>query len=203
MENQEFCGHDVAMWKRRVNEWVGGSMCLLLVGCAPTRATGIDPDTLKTHWSEPATSIGVWTTEESVESDQDAVSRAFTSLMQRRIACGRQPETCDVSTLAVPGSSVAVSLTRLMNERRQAGITASSRGSMKFRLESVELISPDTANVTTCTRDDTVLMIDSAIFDDSTYSARTKWTLQRIDGRWLWSDEDVIEWVLEEEVCDP
>lgn len=82
------------------------------------------------------------------------------------------------------------------------GITASDRGRATYRIEAVEFDSVDRAAVTTCLVDDTVLVIDSAIFDDSVYSARSIWTLERMEGDWRWSDERIIEWIMEGSLCD-
>jgi hypothetical protein len=88
-----------------------------------------------------------------------------------------------------------------MRERVDEGITASNRGSMKYEIEAVEFDESNKAMVTTCLHDDTILMVDGAVFDDSIYSARSVWTLARADGDWLWTDERVIEWIMEGDLC--
>lgn len=88
-----------------------------------------------------------------------------------------------------------------MEERIDEGIIASNQGRMRFEIESVEFDESNRAMVTTCLHDDTVLVIDGGVFDDSVYSARSVWTLARSDGEWLWTDERVIEWIMESDLC--
>lgn len=131
----------------------------------------------------------------------DVIATAFDAIMQRRIECGRRPRACDVDVLAVVGSSLHDRLTALMSERRAAGITASRRGSVRYRIDDVESTSDTRARVTTCLTDDTVLMSAGAIFDESRFSAVTVWTLERIDDRWLWADDEVVRWSRKEDLC--
>lgn len=135
------------------------------------------------------------------ESSEQIVTRAFAALMDRRIRCGRSPQTCEIERLAAVASPVFDQLTKLMASRISAGITASTRGRLQYRIESVAVPSLGRAVVTTCLHDDTVLVTDSAIFDDSVYSARSEWTLIESKGEWLWSDERVLEWVVEGNLC--
>lgn len=88
-----------------------------------------------------------------------------------------------------------------MAARMDAGIVASDRGRMSYEVESVEFDSPTQATVATCLHDDTVLLIESGVYDDSVYSARSVWTLVEIEGEWLWSEERVVEWVMEGNLC--
>lgn len=129
------------------------------------------------------------------------VATAFDELMMRRIECGRRPRTCDVGSLAVPGTALHRRLTELMDGRRVAGITASSRGAVRYRLDEVRIIAPDRALVTTCLTDDTVLVSGGAIFDDGIYSAITTWTMQHVDERWLWAEDHLSTWRRGEDLC--
>lgn len=88
-----------------------------------------------------------------------------------------------------------------MAARMDAGIVASDRGRMSYEIESVEFDSATQATVATCLHDDTVLLIESGVYDDSVYSARSVWTLVEIEGEWLWSEERVVEWVMEGNLC--
>lgn len=129
------------------------------------------------------------------------VGAAFAVLMKRRVDCGRRPRVCDVDALAVVGSPLHGRLTSLIAERRSAGIAASTRGSIRYRLEDVELVSAERARITTCLTDDTVLISAGAVFDDGLFSAETIWTMERVDGEWLWVDDAVVHWQRGEDLC--
>lgn len=149
-------------------------------------SSGVSPATSSTIGANPA----------------EVIAAAFDAIMKRRIECGRRPRACDVDTLAVVGTSLHDRLTALMDERRVAGITASRRGSVRHRIDDVESISDGRARVTTCLTDDTVLMSAGAIFDESLFSAVTVWTMERVDDRWLWADDDVVRWSRKEDLCE-
>lgn len=137
----------------------------------------------------------------STSSSEGAVAASFDALMMRRVECGRRPRTCEVETLAVVGSPLHGRLAELMAQRRSAEIVASRRGSLRYRIDGVDLQSPDRAAVTTCLTDDTVLMSGGAIFDDSLFSARSIWTMERVDDVWLWVDDELVEWRNGEDLC--
>lgn len=183
------------------NVVVAGSV----MGCA-SDSSGLDSTQLESHLVSPSSST--WTDVSTPDSTEpavmatDIVQKAFEELVARRMQCGRDPSTCDVLRLAIPGSQVERRLGELMSMRVADGIVASGRGSAVHRVESVEFEAPDRAVVTSCLYDDTVLVIDDAIYDDSVYSARSEWTLVERSGEWLWSDERVLEWALEDDLCD-
>lgn len=131
----------------------------------------------------------------------EVIEAAFDAIMKRRIECGRRPHRCDVDSLAVVGSSLHERLTALMDERRTAGITASRRGSVRHRIDDVQL-HDGRARVTACLTDDTVLMSAGAIFDESLFSAVTVWTMERIDDDWFWVDDQVVHWSRTEDLCE-
>lgn len=119
----------------------------------------------------------------------------------RRIECGRRPGSCDVDALAVFGSPLHGRLAELMAERRAAGIVATRRGSLRYRIDDVEVQSPDRASVTVCLTDDTILVSGGAVFDESLFSARSVWIMQRMDDVWLWVDDELLEWRNGEDLC--
>lgn len=133
--------------------------------------------------------------------DSNEIATAFESLMLARETCGRDPRRCDVSRLAVEGSSIWHNLHDLMTERASAGIVASRRGQVRRRIESIDVQSATQAIVSTCIFDDTVLIVESAIFDDSLYSARSEWTMTKVADRWLWSGERVIDFRVDGDMC--
>jgi hypothetical protein len=133
-------------------------------------------------------------------SPEARVSATFDELMKIRLACGRRPTRCDVDAVAVPGSAMHAELAETMDERARAGIVASSRGSLRYRIESV-VIEDDVARVSTCSLDDIVLMMDGSVFDESRVSARSEWTMVSVDGEWKWSDARVVDSTTEEDLC--
>jgi len=176
------------------------------LACSPASA-GLDSTQLESSWSSstiaaPSSTIaGSPDSIDETDVSPEQVEQAFERLVARRVSCGREPSNCDVSDLALPGSRVHQQLSELMQERIEEGITASNQGGMTFDIESVEFDESNRAIVTTCLHDDTVLVIDGGVFDDSVYSARSVWTLARSDGEWLWTDERVIEWIMEGDLC--
>jgi hypothetical protein len=88
-----------------------------------------------------------------------------------------------------------------MEERLRAGITASRRGSVRYRIDAVEMKTTGEAVVTTCLTDDTVLMSAGAVFNDSLYSAITQWIMRRSDRGWLWIEDQVLDWRTGEDLC--
>jgi hypothetical protein len=179
------------------------------VGCG-TDSTGLTSTEVQLQWTVPSTST--WTPvasplsselpAEEVDSEpHDRITRAFDQLVKRRVACGRAPQDCDVSRLAVAGSPIFDHLTDLMKERIDNGITASQEGSLRMRIDSLAVTGPGQATVSTCLVDDTVLVIDAAVYDDSLYSARSEWTLVESGEEWLWSSENVLEWAAERNLC--
>lgn len=176
-----------------------------LVACSPETA-GLDADRLVSSVSSPTSTawvaVGASQDLDTSKTPEDEIARAFDDLVTRRVECGREPSMCDVSTLAIEGSRVYQQLNELMNERMKAGIVASTTGRMNFEIESIDLEGTTRAHVTTCSYDDTVLTIESAVYDDSVYSARSVWTLVESEGTWLWSDEQVLEWIMEGNLCE-
>lgn len=181
-------------------------MAVMLVLGAACGSTS-NPTTASLLPSEPSTSALLPLEEQSQTStstsanSEDVVALAFDALMARRIECGRRPKNCEVSTLAEPASPLFLRLTSLIEERLRAGITASRRGSVRYRIDDVEMKTSDEALVTTCLSDDTVLMSAGAIFNDSLYSAFTRWTMRQSDRGWLWIDDQVLDWRTGEDLC--
>ena len=137
--------------------------------------------------------------EMDMEMDID-IAAAFDQLMDARLACGRRPEACRVDELAMVGSSIHQELTVLMDSRTRAGIVASTRGSLRYRIDDAR-VDGDHASITTCLYDDIVLTMDGSIFDESTMSAITEWTMVRSANGWRWSDWRVIDSTREGDLC--
>lgn len=179
------------------------------VGACSSDSIGLDSTRLQSEWNTTTTegsramSSGESAPDSTIDgaATRDAVTRAFEDLVARRVECGRDPVSCDVSRLTVAGSRMERQLTELMASRVAGGITASDRGSATHRIESVEIGSDGSAQVTSCLHDDTVLVVESGVFDDSVYSARSVWTLVEVDGQWKWKDERIVEWIVEGDLC--
>lgn len=195
-------------WIRLVATLLVGSV---LVSCGPQRDA--DLPTLVEHPSSKyvvpvpivdATEVlAEWPTENEIRS-------AFAGLVDRRRDCGRRPTRCEESSLAVDGSDVHRRLVDLMHDRRAHDIVASDRGGLRLRIDAIEVLGSDRARVLTCIADDTVLVqylaIDGVVpvpvvVDDSLFSSFTWWTIERHDGRWLWVDEDGLQWTIGADLC--
>lgn len=132
---------------------------------------------------------------------------AFAELMEVRRECGRDPWHCRVDDLAVPGTAIHGAIESLMKERRTHAITASSRGSIRYRVDGVEQPSTTRARVAVCLTDDVVLMMKApgdgplAVFDESLVSERVIFVLDHLDAGWRWSERISIEQKLGDDLC--
>lgn len=186
---------------------MGGALVMTGIACGATSAIDSAPGLAS---SRPPTTEIIGTGEDSWLTSttstlsvdlKDVVAVSFDALMARRIECGRRPRDCDVGALAVADSPLFARLTALMEQRVQASITASRRGSVRYRIDDVEITTGDQALVTTCLTDDTVLMSAGAIFNDLRYSAITHWVMRRSDRGWLWFEDQVVDWRQGEDLC--
>lgn len=138
---------------------------------------------------------------------RDEVRTAFEWLVLGRIQCGRQPRHCVVDDVAVPGSPVHTALTDEFRRRVRHGISATSRGSHRYRIGEIVVLSGDRAEVRACHTDDVVLVVGgsdgrpSAVYDESLVSHWSTWTLEKNDGTWRWSEESVDQQAHGEDVC--
>jgi hypothetical protein len=149
----------------------------------------------------PTTPISIVASTVPRESfETSLVAEAFDALMTTRVRCGRRPPDCVIDDLAVPGSELHRELTDLMEKRVSAGIVASSRGSLRYRIESTK-IDGDIASITTCLLDDTVLLMEGAVFDDSSVSAITDWTMTLTLDGWRWTSWRATQLTNEEDLC--
>jgi hypothetical protein len=127
---------------------------------------------------------------------------SFAQLMQARIECGRDPYACDVSTFTAKNSPIYEDLKQLIATRRDARITATGGGSIRFRIDKTQVLSDSSAVVNTCITDDVVLVDGDIIFDDSMMSSLVTFKLSKVKGRWLWSEGTLTRWTSEEDLCD-
>lgn len=144
--------------------------------------------------------VAVTTTTEPRFVRTDDVVSAFDRLMTIRLECGRRPGTCPVDDLAVVGSSMHTELVDLMSVRATSGITASSRGSLRYRVDDAR-VDGDVATVTTCLTDDTVMVMDGAVFDDSILSATVQWSMSLTETGWKWSAWRFVSVTREGDLC--
>ena len=127
---------------------------------------------------------------------------SFAQLMQARIECGRDPYACDVSTFTAENSPIYEDLKQLIATRRDARITATGGGSIRYRIDKTQVLSDSSAVVNTCITDDVVLVDGDIIFDDSMMSSLVTFKLSKVEGRWLWSEGTLTQWTSEEDLCD-
>jgi len=186
---------------------VSALLCLSACRTSTTSITGEVPATLpiavatttsESHSNEASPDSVV---ELSVVATEEELMTAFNFAIHQRIDCGRDPYDCDVQSFTEVGSPLFVEISELMEIRRNANIVASKSGSLRYRIEAVELRNTDRATVTTCITDDTVLVDGEIIFDDSLFSVQTKWTMVRSGQTWLWESAQALHWDVEEDLC--
>lgn len=184
---------------------------LTVTACAERDADGpigtFTESTAKPAWLRPSPAADAREAE-SVHGDlRSDVRAAFEWLVLGRIQCGRRPRECVVDDLAAPGSPVHTALTDEFQRRVRHGIVASTRGSHRYRIGEVMVLSDDRAEVRACHTDDVVLVVGgsdgrpSAVYDESLVSHWSTWTLVKNDGRWRWFDESIEQRAHGEDVC--
>ncbi|MEY3619249.1 MAG: hypothetical protein RL726_1947 [Actinomycetota bacterium] len=183
--------------------------CVVLLGLVAcgggTGAVTGDPPAEVSRPTDPPVSTtviapGVEIDDTEIDDTEIEIATAFDQLMDARLACGRRPRACRVDDLAIDGSPMHHELTVLMESRIRAGIVASERGSLRYRIDDAR-VDGDVAAITTCLYDDIVLTMDGSIFDESTMSAITEWTMARSANGWRWSDWRVIDSTREGDLC--
>ena len=151
---------------------------------------------------------------ESVVANNSDVTKQvvsdFSRIYEQRAQCGRTPEQCPISQMAVKGSPLFLSLTSIMNERVVGNLyTRTDAGKLRVRIESVEIIDTFRATVHTCIFDSVVLFdsgqIDSAaddiVFDDSVISAFMVWNVQLDHGTWKWASSTATQRKIGADIC--
>ena len=151
---------------------------------------------------------------ESVVANNSDVTKQvvsdFSRIYEQRAQCGRTPEQCPISQMAVKGSPLFLSLTSIMNERVVGQLyTRTDAGKLRVRIESVEIIDTFRATVHTCIFDSVVLFdsgqIDSAaddiVFDDSVISAFMVWNVQLDRGTWKWVSSAATQRKIGADIC--
>jgi hypothetical protein len=151
---------------------------------------------------------------ESVVANNSDVTKQvvsdFSRIYEQRAQCGRTPEQCPISQMAVKGSPLFLSLTSIMNERVVGQLyTRTDAGKLRVRIESVEIIDTFRATVHTCIFDSVVLFdsgqIDSAaddiVFDDSVISAFMVWNVQLDHGTWKWASSTATQRKIGADIC--
>ena len=146
---------------------------------------------------QPSTTIAI---------TDDDIGAAFAVVVQRRIGCGRDPWSCDLDRIAIPGSPTYERLENLIESRRAAGIVTSGRGSFRFRIDKVEISShtdeSGSVEVSLCITDDTVLVDQNGwVFDDGLFSGHMVFTMREHDGEWLWFDDRTDTYLYGEDLC--
>lgn len=98
----------------------------------------------------------------------------------------------------------------MMNIRTEANLaTRSGAGKFRFRIDSIDVISPSSAVVHTCIFDSLVVFDsgqsdstrDDIVFDDDVISGHTAWQVVVDDGKWKWSDATSIDTNYGKDIC--
>jgi len=187
--------------------WITALVILGACGGASGAVVGELPSTewVTTEKASVVSSTPILPTEDLGGSPSTVVAdleTSFAQLMQARIECGRDPYACDVSTFTAEDSLIYEDLNQLIATRRDARITATGGGSIRYRIDKTQVLSDSSAVVNTCITDDVVLVDGDIIFDDSMMSSLVTFKLSKVEGRWLWSEGILTRWTSEEDLCD-
>jgi len=187
--------------------WITALVILGACGGASGAVVGELPSTerVTTEKASVVSSTPILPTEDLGGSPSTVVAdleTSFAQLMQARIECGRDPYACDVSTFTAEDSPIYEDLKQLIAIRRDARITATGGGSIRYRIDKTQVLSDSSAVVNTCITDDVVLVDGDIIFDDSMMSSLVTFKLSKVKGRWLWSEGTLTRWTSEEDLCD-
>lgn len=187
--------------------WITALVILGACGGASGAVVGELPSTerVTTEKASVVSSTPILPTEDLGGSPSTVVAdleTSFAQLMQARIECGRDPYACDVSTFTAEDSPIYEDLKQLIATRRDARITATGGGSIRYRIDKTQVLSDSSAVVNTCITDDVVLVDGDIIFDDSMMSSLVTFKLSKVKGRWLWSEGTLTRWTSEEDLCD-
>lgn len=160
---------------------------------APTTTSTVAQSTTTTTEPEPELSL------------EDQIRADFARMIDLRLACGREPETCPIGEITFPGSEAERYLTELMATRVEHSLQSrEGHGEFRYVVEDLEL-DADLSHVTTCQIDSIVLYDTSQgrdiIFDESVVSARTRWTLALDSGKWKWKSSRALAEVLGDSLC--
>ena len=151
--------------------------------------------------------------ESVVTSNSETINRVvhdFSRVYEERAQCGRTPEQCPINKMAMKGSPLHISLTRVMNERIVGNLyTRSDAGKLRVRIDSVEIIDTNRATVHTCIFDSVVLFdsgqidgaADDIVFDDSVISAFMVWNVQLDNGIWKWVSSTATQRKIGGDIC--
>lgn len=209
-----FTAHPVVM-ERRMSRWssvvgwpvVGWFVATMMMVACSGPGGEIVGDPVPLNHPRSSSTVVVATTMAPTSSTvaitplpDSSVAAAFDELMAIRVRCGRRPGACPLDELAVPGSPMHRDLGELMRRRASSGIVASSHGAIRYRIDAVR-VDGDSAEITTCLYDDTVLMMDGSVFDESTVSAVAIWTMADTAQGWRWTSWIMTDWRTEEDLC--
>ena len=172
---------------------------------------GTNPNTISTTSTTPAsstpqpapTSSSTRSTETSTAplTPEDQVKADFLAAVDVRRQCGIDPGHCDFESIAVPGSPTDTFTRDLIARRLKNNLRAVvGHGNIKWRIESAD-VTGNLASLVVCGYDDIVIYdvvdasnpSDDIVFDESTTSARTTWTMELANGRWLIHDAVPIQ----------
>ena len=161
---------------------------------APTTTTATAATT--TDAPESTTTTTGPTASTPLPSEEEQVKADFLAAMAVRRQCGLDPAKCDYAALAIPASLMDKQTREQMSSRIENNLRATAgQGDLRLRVESVRVFDQQ-ASVVACGFDDIVIFDvgdprdpnDDVVFNDSVGSARTTWTMERANNRWLIRD---------------
>ncbi len=179
----------------------------VLAACSDAKGSALNLGTSPASTSAPTTSTAAVTTSDApattttvgsttsttLPSEEEQVKADFLAAMAVRRQCGLDPANCDYAALAIPSSPMERVTRDLMKFRIENNLSAvAGHGDLKLRVEEIQSLDQK-ASLVACGYDNIVIFDvgdpgnpdDDIVFNDSAGSARTTWTLERQNNRWL------------------
>jgi len=141
---------------------------------------------------------------------EDAVTAAYLELYDAYWACLRAPELCDPTQLTASVGPARAALTKTVTDLVTAGLFVGDDDQGYVVVESVAIVDPATAVVSSCWWDTGVLYGppataggDPVVINNLQVTSRFETTMALEGGRWLTSEEKRTERVEGENQCPP
>ena len=183
-------------------------------------STSVDEAVTTSSTSAPALSSTVVTTSSTSSTSttvppttapvEDAVTTAYLELYDAYWACLRAPELCDPTQLTASVGPARAALTKTVTDLVTGGLFVGDDDPGYVVVESVAVVDPATAVVSSCWWDTGVLYGppataggDPIVINNLQVTSRFETTMALEGGRWLTSEEKRTERVEGENQCPP
>jgi hypothetical protein len=183
-------------------------------------STSVEDSVATSSTSVPATSSSLATTSSTSSTAttvppttvpvEDTVTVAYLELYDAYWACLRAPELCDPTQLTASIGPARAALTKTVTDLVTGGLFVGDDDQGYVVVESVAIVDPATAVVSSCWWDTGVLYGppataggDPVVINNLQVTSRFETTMALEGGRWLTSEEKRTERVEGENQCPP